>query len=86
MMNRQKSHTHKQGENTPSFWWYDDAEQVCDYEKRIEMKDGFTKILRDPQTRKEVPRAVPLDRQAGRGMGIQRYFPKCVKRKKVLEL
>lgn len=73
MMNRQKSHTHKQGENTPSVWWYDNAEKVCDFEKRISTPDGFTKIRLDPLTGKAEPRAVPLDRQAGRVMDIRRY-------------
>ena len=41
-MNGQKSSTHKTGENAPSVWWYDNADEVYDYEKRIQMEDGFT--------------------------------------------
>ena len=42
MMNGRKSRTHKTGENAPSVWWYDNADEVYDYEKRIQMEDGFT--------------------------------------------
>ena len=71
-MNAQKSHTHKKGDNMPSVWWYDDAVTVYNYVKRLET-DGFNKILQDPQTGKEVPRAVPR-RGTGGTRDLRTFF------------
>ena len=73
-MNRQKSHTHKKGDNMPSVWWYDDAKTVYNYVKRL-ATDGFNKILQDPQTDMEVQRAVPR-RGTGGTKDIRTFMPR----------
>lgn len=71
MRNGRKSRTHKTGENTPSVWWYDNAEKVYNFEKRGRAEDGFTKVR--VERGKVVRRGVALDRQTGGG-DIRQYF------------